>query len=71
MKFKMLVTDDIGGHEFVDLYIKESEIIGFYLPSDYNEFSKDVLNVIFKGGSILSLQSDEELRSYLDRKLLL
>ncbi len=64
MKVQFLTDDE----DFVDLWVLEDEIIGFYVPEDANNFDEKILNIIIHGGLIYSVIITPKLQSFLELK---
>ena len=65
MQSKILVVNDDDTFEYVDIWIKEINIVGYYLTKD--NFEDESVNVILNGGT-LTLQRSNILIDFLLNK---
>ena len=65
MKLKFLTTDiELEKDIYVDLYINESEIKGFFVPYQFDEFDTICL---FFASELITVQQTPELLHYIDK----
>ncbi len=62
MQSKILVVNDDDTFEYVDIWIKEINIVGYYLTND--NFEDESVNIIL-GNNTITLKRSKELINYL------
>ena len=67
MKLRFLTVNDNEVDIYVDLYIDESEIKGFFVPEAFDEHKTICL---FFSGDLITVQQTPELLKYLDTHIL-
>ena len=69
MKLQFLVDgDEEGEYDFLDLYLLEENIIGFFVPDDTPHYEEKLLNIILLNGERFTVIITKELTNYLDKK---
>ncbi len=67
MKLRFLTTDiQLEKDSYVDLYINESEIKGFFVPYQFDDFDTICL---FFASELITVQQTPELLHYLDKHI--
>ena len=66
MKVKMMVTSNDADKEydFVDLYIEESNIKGFYIPEEA-DLEEQVVNVLYPCLKMITVKTEKHVIKYL------
>jgi len=69
MKLQFLVdADEEGEYDFLDLYLLEENIIGFFVPDDTPNYEEKLLNIVIGNGERFTVIITKELTEYLDIK---
>ncbi len=63
-KLELLSQDENGTESFIDIYIKGSAIIGFYIPDKTTQHEDDQITIMLQGESI-TVKREKRILEYL------
>lgn len=69
MKLQFLVDGESeDDYEYIDIYLDEQCIIGFFVPNDTTEYIEQLLNIVMLNGDRFTIIITKELTDFLDNK---